>query len=79
MIVDVGNSTGSSITTTIDPKALPAKNLRRGGGPAFDVTPYTTTTYINPKNFLFYAILLVDKQIILCRIIVSPQTENSNV
>ena len=45
MIVDVGNSTGSSITTTIDPKALPAKNLRRGRPEKFDVSAYLVTLY----------------------------------
>jgi hypothetical protein len=61
------------------PKALKRNTLRQGRGRGFDVNPYTTTTYDNHKNFLFYAILPVDKPIILCRIIVSPQTENSNV
>jgi hypothetical protein len=50
MIVDVGNSTGSSITTTIDPKALPAKNLRRGGRAEIDVSAYHIRLYDNLAN-----------------------------
>jgi hypothetical protein len=50
MIVDVGNSTGSSITTTIDPKALPAKNLWRGGRAGIDVSAYHIRLYDNLAN-----------------------------
>lgn len=50
MIVDAGNSMESLITTTIDPKALPAKNLRRGGRAAFNVSTYLITLYNNLAN-----------------------------